>query len=103
VSAPAHTDQDVDVAARAGAHAILVSPIWSTPNKGVPRGLEALRAARARVGGGLLVVALGGVDGSRAAACKEAGADGVAVIRALLNARDVAMEASRLAEPFAGV
>jgi thiamine-phosphate pyrophosphorylase len=103
VSTPAHTDHEVDVAARAGPHAVLVSPIWSTPNKGAPRGLEALRAARARAHAELRVYALGGVDGSRAAACKEAGADGVAVIRALLDARDVAAEASRLAEPFGGV
>jgi thiamine monophosphate synthase len=49
------------------------------------------------------VYALGGVDGPRAAACKDAGADGVAVIRALLDADDVTAVASRLAEPFVRV
>ncbi|AKV02225.1 Thiamin-phosphate pyrophosphorylase [Labilithrix luteola] len=95
VSAPAHDDQDVGRAIEEGASAVLVSPIFATPGKGAPRGASALTAARALAdrassataasGDGLLVYALGGVEVERAASCAEAGADGVAVIRALLD------------------
>ncbi|HVJ89984.1 MAG TPA: thiamine phosphate synthase [Labilithrix sp.] len=99
ISTPAHTDDDVTTAARAGATSVLVSPIFDTPGKGVPRGLEALTAARSR-GNHLVVVALGGVDPSRVTACAESGAHGVAVIRALLDAPDRAATARALGEPF---
>ncbi len=58
-------------------------PVWETPSKAdaaAPMGLEGLRAicAAARVP----VIAIGGIDASNAAACIEAGAAGVATIRA---------------------
>src|SRR2546423_10128134 len=58
-------------------------PVWATPSKEdaeSPIGLEGLReiAAAAPVP----VIAIGGIDASNAAACVEAGAAGVAVIRA---------------------
>jgi len=89
VTTAAHDDDDVRAAVLAGASAVLVSPIFATPGKGPPRGLEALRQARAivvdaaRHGAGVRVFALGGVTAANAAACIEAGADGVAAIRAL--------------------
>jgi thiamine-phosphate pyrophosphorylase len=88
VSAAAHDDDDVRRAIDEGATAVLVSPIFASPGKGPPRGLAAIASARAIVdarGRDLLVYALGGVDASRAASCIDAGADGVAVIRALLG------------------
>jgi thiamine-phosphate pyrophosphorylase len=109
ISTPAHTDDEVSLAARAGASAVLVSPIYDTPGKGAPRGTGALVAARAlacgcvrdaRAPAVVLVYALGGVDASRAAACAAAGADGVAVIRALLDASDPAAVARLLDAPF---
>lgn len=107
ISTPAHTDDEVLLAASAGASAVLVSPIYDTPGKGAPRGPGALAAARALAGGcardataAVLVYALGGVDASRAAACAAAGADGVAVIRALLDASDPAAVARLLDAPF---
>ena len=84
-SAPAHADADVPVAERAGATAVLVSPIYDVPDKGPPRGIAALRTARSS---GLLVVALGGIDERNARACWSAGADAVAVMRVLLDAGD---------------
>ena len=57
--------------------------IWPTPSKtdaDPPLGLEGLRAICAHVD--VPVVAIGGVDASNAAACIQAGAAGVAVIRA---------------------
>jgi thiamine-phosphate pyrophosphorylase len=58
-------------------------PVWATPSKDdadPPIGLEGLRRICCSVD--LPVVAIGGVDASNAAACIEAGAAGVAVIRA---------------------
>ena len=99
ISTPAHTDGDVTLAAAAGATAVLVSPIFDTPGKGPARGVGALAVART-LAGDLAVYALGGVSPSRAAACAGAGADGVAVIRALLDAADPAAVARDLDAPF---
>jgi thiamine-phosphate pyrophosphorylase len=73
----------------AGAAHVTLSPIWPTASKpGVPAlGPAALtRVVRPRRG---LLLALGGIDGAgRAAEARAAGADGVAVIRAILAAPD---------------
>lgn len=87
VTVAAHDDDDVRNAALAGASAALVSPIFATPGKGAARGIRALSAARtaadaARHEPSLALYALGGVTGANTAACIEAGADGVAAIRA---------------------
>jgi len=58
-------------------------PVWATPSKpdaDPPLGVEGLRAICAAVD--IPVVAIGGIDSSNAAACIDAGAAGVAVIRA---------------------
>jgi thiamine-phosphate pyrophosphorylase len=88
VTVAAHDDEDVRNATLARVTAALVSPVFATPAKGPARGLEALRAARAIVDAArhdppLQVVALGGIAAANAAACIDAGADGVAAIRAL--------------------
>jgi thiamine-phosphate pyrophosphorylase len=98
LSVPSHSDDDVALAATLEVSAVLVSPVFPSPGKGTPRGVEALRQARAF--GAPRVYALGGVDASRVAACREAGADGVAVIRALLESTDPSAEARLLAAPF---
>ena len=54
----------------------------------LPRGLDALRSARSAAMGRVALYALGGVTLDRVRPCAEAGADGVAVIRALLASRD---------------
>lgn len=75
-----------------------LGPIWATPSKagmGAPLGLDALAAARAGFGGAL--IAVGGIDTpERAYQAARAGADGVAVIRALWEAADVAAVARAL-------
>jgi thiamine-phosphate pyrophosphorylase len=96
VTTPAHDDADVSRAVLAGADAILVSPIFAAPGKGTPRGTAALRRARDLANGQLFVYALGGVSSSTAAACRSAGADGLAVLRALFDADDPAAEARAL-------
>jgi thiamine-phosphate pyrophosphorylase len=87
VSVAAHTDEDVLRARDEGADAVLVSPVFGTRSPGGAakpgRGAGALRSARA-VAGDVRVYALGGVRPDNARACRDAGADGVAVIRALL-------------------
>lgn len=100
VSVATHDDDDVERAIRDGADAVLVSPIFATPGKGRPRGLDAIASARRHVvasGTNVRVVALGGVDAGNAASCRDAGADAVAVIRALYDASDVAHAAHVLA------
>lgn len=105
VSAATHDDDDVRRAAEEGASAVLVSPIFATPGKGPPRGVGALTSARAVVDATSsppLVFALGGVDAANAAACAAAGADGVAVIRAVVAAAPEAVAGivAALAGPF---
>lgn len=95
-SAPAHSDEDVRRARDAGLDAVLVSPIFEVPGKGLARGLGAIRTACA-LAPELQVLALGGVSMGNAARCVEAGASGVAVIRALLDAADPAGAARALA------
>jgi thiamine-phosphate pyrophosphorylase len=94
-SSPAHDAQQLQNARNAGATAVLVSPIFASPEKGAPRGVSALREARA-MAPAMTIVALGGIDETNARACREAGADAVAVIRAIFDCRDPAALAARL-------
>src|SRR5262249_50312267 len=80
VSVAAHEADDVARAATNGATTTLLSPIFSTPGKGAPRGTSFISDARTRAPS-IRLYALGGVDHTNAAACIRAGADGVAVIR----------------------
>jgi thiamine-phosphate pyrophosphorylase len=71
-----------------GASYIGAGPVWATPSKtdaDRPIGLDGLGLICAAVS--IPVIAIGGVDATNARACIEAGAAGVAVIRA---ARDAA-------------
>lgn len=74
-----------------------VSPVFSTPSKrdAAPAlGLEGLRALRALTR--LPLVAIGGIDLDNAAQVMAAGADGLAVVRALCAAPDPAAAAQAL-------
>jgi thiamine-phosphate pyrophosphorylase len=87
ISVACHDVDDVIRAATEGADAATLSPIFASPGKGTPLGLGALRAARSALGARALALhALGGVDRASAPSCFEAGADGVAAIRADLSA-----------------
>jgi thiamine-phosphate pyrophosphorylase len=92
-SVAAHTDDDVAAARQARVDAVLVSPVFESPGKGPPRGVAALERAVTIADGQLAVIALGGVGASEARACFDAGAHGVAAIRALLCAVDPASAA----------
>jgi thiamine-phosphate pyrophosphorylase len=107
ISVSAHSDGAVRRGAGDGADAVLVSPVFpsrppsihSTAKEG--RGLDALRSAHAIAAGKLAVYALGGVDGENARACAEAGADGVALIRALLSSPEPARVARAIHDALA--
>ena len=74
---------DLGEAARAealGADAVTYSPIFETPGKGVPKGLEALKEITGRIA--IPVIALGGIVTDRQVdAVRAAGAAGFASIR----------------------
>jgi thiamine-phosphate pyrophosphorylase len=73
----------LEQALAANADYLGAGPVWETPSKldaDPALGLEGLRAICAAVD--VPVVAIGGIDASNAGACIEAGAAGVAVIRA---------------------
>ena len=87
ISVACHSVDDVVQAATAGADAVTLSPIFASPGKGTPLGLESLRAARSALRGrAVALYALGGLDLQTAPSCFQAGADGVASIRADLTA-----------------
>jgi thiamine-phosphate pyrophosphorylase len=92
-----HGEDDVARARAGGADYATFGPVFDTPSKrafGPPVGLPALgRAARL----GLPLVALGGVDPGNAAAAVEAGAYGVAALRAWLSGPGVAAAVRALA------
>jgi len=75
---------------------VTFSPVFASPGKRPPVGLEALAAA-GRAGGGTPVLALGGITGpEQARQARRHGARGVAVIRAVLGAADPAAAARAL-------
>lgn len=78
-----------------------IGPIYGTLSKadaGETIGVEGFDRLRRLIGAP--AVAIGGVDAQNAAALRDAGAAGIAVIRALFGASDPAMAARRLREGF---
>lgn len=76
-------------AARDGADYLGVSPVFATPTKPdapAATGLDGLRAIRAAVK--LPLVAIGGIHAGNAAEVMTAGADGIAVVSAIMTAAD---------------
>lgn len=88
ISVSAHSVDEVIRAAGQGVDMVLLSPIFASPGKGKPLGVEALREAKGELGamGSTAALgALGGIDLGNARECFEAGADCVAAIRADLG------------------
>jgi len=80
---------------RSGADYLVAGPVWDAPGKpgiGVEAFSAIVRAARPPV------FAIGGIDVARADAALGAGAHGVAVIRAVMEAADPAAEAAALVD-----
>jgi thiamine-phosphate pyrophosphorylase len=79
-----HSLSEVKEAERLGADMITFSPIYETPNKGKPKGVDALREIVLRVK--IPVIALGGIlTDKQIEECRIAGAKGFASIRYFLN------------------
>jgi thiamine-phosphate pyrophosphorylase len=91
VGASVHSLEEAKAVAGQGADWIFFGPVYDTPSKrayGAPQGLAALERVTAAVD--VPVVAIGGITPARVADVLRAGADGVAVISAILTANDVA-------------
>ncbi|MEQ1762455.1 MAG: thiamine phosphate synthase [Pyrinomonadaceae bacterium] len=77
-----HSSEEVATAEESGANYAMLGPIFATPGKDDPIGLDEL-ARVSRAVSPFRVVAVGGIDASNAASVIEAGAEGVAAIRYL--------------------
>jgi thiamine-phosphate pyrophosphorylase len=91
-----HAAEEIARAAREGCDFVLFGPLFATPSKdayGPPQGIEALRAATAR---SIPVFAVGGITAENARQAIDAGARGVAVIRAVMEAPDPSACVGRL-------
>lgn len=86
VTASAHSTEEALERAAAGVDAVLLSPVFVSPGKGAALGLDTLAAVRRELPTAVSLIALGGVDLHNAPQAFEAGADGVAAIRADLCA-----------------
>jgi thiamine-phosphate pyrophosphorylase len=82
VGVSAHSLADVLKAKKQSANFAVFSPIFSTPNKGEPQGLERLREI-CREAGEFPIIALGGVDETNFESALTVGARGAAAIRSL--------------------
>jgi thiamine-phosphate pyrophosphorylase len=101
IGVSAHRAAEVAAASAAGADFAVLGPIYDTPSKrayGAPLGPAVLTEARAA---GMPLFAIGGIDRDRLAAVRAQGADGVAVIRAVLAAADPADATAALLRAFA--
>jgi len=103
IGASAGRVEDARDRVRAGADHLGVGAIFDAsgtkPDAHHGRGVAILKALRADpVTASIPIVAIGGITAERAAACIEAGADGVAAVRDLLGARDVVAAARAFAD-----
>jgi thiamine-phosphate pyrophosphorylase len=99
----AHSRSDVEQAYEAGADYATLSPVFATASKpgyGPVLGLDGFATAVARTA--LPVLALGGIDAARVAACVEAGAAGVAVMGEIMRASDPAAATAAIVRALAG-
>ena len=87
VGVSAHTIEEAEIARRDGANFVTFSPIFSSPGKGEPQGVEKLKEVCERLKP-FPVIALGGIDETNFAEVLEAGASGFAAIR-FLNKEEI--------------
>ncbi|WP_067175741.1 thiamine phosphate synthase [Sulfurospirillum sp. UCH001] len=79
-----HTFSEIEEAQKRGADAITFSPIFATPNKGEPLGLEKLKEINDRIH--IKCFALGGIiNTDQVNACEDVGVYGFASIRFFLD------------------
>ncbi len=95
-----HGAAEAREAAEAGANFLLVGTIYATPSHPDRPGAGPERVARCRASAPVPVVAIGGIDAGRVAEVREAGASGVAAIRAIWDAPDPVAAAAALREAW---
>lgn len=98
VGVSCHDAAGLAAAADGGASFATLSPVFPSPNKGAPLGLVQF-AALTRASN-VPVYALGGVSAAHAAALKQAGAAGLAVISAAFKAADPARAVEALLDAW---
>lgn len=81
-----HSIEQASIAANSGADYIFYGPIFETPGKGVPVGIESLKAVCDSLGS-FPVFGLGGIDKSNFESVLSAGAAGIGAIRSLTEAK----------------
>lgn len=99
-----HTLEEAVAAAAEGADYVIFGPVFATPSKmGIlqPRGIPLLERVTRTIQ--VPVLAIGGIDASNARQVMDAGAHGVAVIRAIGGAADPRSAASSLVAATGGV
>lgn len=95
LSVARHTAEDAHRAALEGADIVLLSPIFTTPGKGEPLGLDELRrAVELGRSASTRLFALGGITPANAASVWATGVEGVAAIRSVWEGN-----AARLLDP----
>ena len=93
----AHNLQEAEEAENSGADYISISPIFDTAYKDYlvePLGTEKIGKIKEEIG--IPVIALGGINENNVSSVLENGADGIAVISAILQSEDSRQSASRL-------
>ena len=93
----AESTEDALKAAQQGADYIGISPVFATPTKtdtALPLGLDGVRKIRELVA--IPLVGIGGINQENAASVIAAGADGVAVVSAIVSADDPAEASKKL-------
>jgi len=90
ISVSTHSHDEALEAERGGADFITLGPIYYTPSKikyGEPIGIETLKKVKAKIS--IPVLAIGGIKLDKVREVKETGADGVALISAILTAENI--------------
>jgi thiamine-phosphate pyrophosphorylase len=87
ISVSTHTIEEARAAEKGGADLILFGPVFTTPGKGSPQGLETLSSVCQEVH--LPVIALGGIDAGNCRSALNSGAGGAASIRSFKDAASI--------------
>ncbi len=88
IGVSAHSFEEAEKALRNGADFVTFGPVFSTPDKGEPIGLEELRRV-CKLLDPLSVIALGGIDRTNYQSVLQSGVSGFAAIRYLNNTENL--------------
>jgi len=94
LSRPIHSEDQIP--SRTACRQLLLGPIFEVPGKGAPWGVERLHRVLDGIPAGPRVLALGGIAPTNSAALRHPRLDGIALIRALMDAP----EPGRIVEAF---